>query len=103
LDGAFPVERFRHKAVLSHEHLRIEMHLVSMDARTVRVRGREFSFQAGESICTEHSHKYRLEDFQKLAAEAGLRVAKVWTDPKSWFSVQWLLPDTQPIAKDSNF
>lgn len=92
LDGNFPVGRFQHEAVLSHEHQRIEMHLVSMDARIVRVRGREFSFQAGESICTEHSHKYRLDDFRELAAEAGLRVDKLWMDPKLWFSVQWLRP-----------
>lgn len=93
LDGTFPLERFRHEAILSREHQRIEMHLVCLDQRRVRVRGREFSFKAGESICTEHSHKYRLEDLCELAARAGLRVQRTWTDPRRWFSVQWLVPD----------
>jgi uncharacterized SAM-dependent methyltransferase len=66
------------------------MHLVSRVDQRVRVDGRTFSFAAGESICTEHSHKYRLADFAELAAEAGLAVERVWTDPERLFSVQYL-------------
>jgi uncharacterized SAM-dependent methyltransferase len=47
-------------------------------------------FAAGESICTEHSHKYSVEGFRRLAQRAGLVVRQVWTDPRHFFSVQYL-------------
>lgn len=90
LAADFPVERFRHEAVWNDGEGRVEMHLVSLDARTVTVAGRRFAFAAGESIHTENSYKYTLPGFAALAAGAGLAVRRVWTDPRGWFSVQWL-------------
>jgi len=87
----FPLARFRHRAVWQPTAARIEMHLVSLDARTVHVGGHPIQFRAGERICTEHSHKYTLEGFAALAAEAGFRVEQVWTDRRGWFSVQALV------------
>ena len=52
--------------------------------------GLEIRFARGETICTEHSHKYTLESFAGLARRAGLAVRRVWTDPKARFSVQYL-------------
>jgi len=87
----FPLARFRHRAVWQPGPARIAMHLESLDARTVWVAGQPIHFEAGERICTEHSHKYTLKGFAALAGEAGFRVEQVWTDPRAWFSVQALV------------
>lgn len=52
----------------------------------------EVTIKRGEHIRTECSHKYTLESFAELAAEADLRVARVWMDPERQFSVQLLEP-----------
>jgi uncharacterized SAM-dependent methyltransferase len=93
LGGGFDLDAFDHRAVWNEDAGRVEMHLVSRRAQTVRVGGDAVAFAAGESICTEHSHKYTLPGFAALAAEAGLRVETVWTDPDGLFSVQWLVAD----------
>ena len=90
LDGEFPLDAFAHRAFYNASAGRIEMHLESLHDQTVHVGGETFSFLTGETICTEYSHKYSLEEFAALADGAGLRVAKVWTDPAALFSVQYL-------------
>ena len=67
------------------------MHLVSRVRQTVRVLGRSFQFAAGESIHTENSYKYSVEQFRALATGAGWQPAHVWTDTRRDFSVHELL------------
>jgi L-histidine N-alpha-methyltransferase len=81
---------FRHRAVWNAAAERIEMHLVSLRAQAVRLGGRTIRFAAGETIHTENSHKYRPERLRALAAAAGWRAGRMWTDPERLFSV-WLL------------
>ena len=70
------------------------MHLVSRVTQTVRVPGRSFHFAAGETIHTENSYKYSLEQFRALARGAGWQPARVWTDAGRDFSVHELVtPD----------
>jgi L-histidine Nalpha-methyltransferase len=90
LDGDFDLSRFAHKAIYNRARSRIEMHLVSREAQTVRVAGRSFSFEAGETIHTENSCKYTIEGFAALAEQAGWKAERVWTDPKGLFSVHYL-------------
>ena len=90
LDGSFDVTRFRHHAYYNETAGRIEMHLVSSVAQTVRVAGRPFWFAAGETIHTENSYKYDVAHFAALAAGVGLAVREVWTDARQRFSVQYL-------------
>ena len=90
LDADFDLRRFRHRAVWAPGPSRIEMHLVSTTQQVVRIDGAEIRFDRGESICTEHSHKYTLAGFARLARRAGLAVRRVWTDPADRFSVQYL-------------
>jgi L-histidine N-alpha-methyltransferase len=92
LAADFPIERFRHRSVWNEPEGRVEMHLVSLDAREVAVAGRRFAFAAGETIHTENSYKYTLDGFARIARAAGLAVQRVWTDPSAWFSLQWLAP-----------
>jgi len=44
-------------------------------------------------MLVEYSCKYSPEDFARLAARAGLRVTRMWTDSQSRFSLQWLESD----------
>jgi dimethylhistidine N-methyltransferase len=90
LMGTFDLERFAHHAYFNDQHGRIEMHLVSEFEQEVWVGGSMFQFGAGESIWTENSYKYTVKDFALLAESAGWQVNKVWTDPRQWFSVQYL-------------
>jgi dimethylhistidine N-methyltransferase len=90
LDADFDLRRFQHRAVWVEGAGRIEMHLVSAVEQVVRLDGAEIHFERGESICTEHSHKYTLAGFARLARRAGLAVRRVWTDPAERFSVQYL-------------
>ncbi len=91
LDTGFDLERFRHQAIWDATAGRIEMHLVSLGAQTVRIGEERIHFADGETICTEHSNKYTLEGFRRLAEEAGFQVQQVWTDDRKWFSVQYLV------------
>ena len=47
LDADFPTDRFAHEARWNPRRSRVEMHLVSDEARTVTVAGRRFAFRGG--------------------------------------------------------
>ena len=90
LDADFQLSQFGHYAFYNPGQSRIEMHLVSLKNQTVRIGESEIAFKLGESIWTESSYKYTLEEFAQLAASAGFTVEQVWTDPRKLFSVQYL-------------
>ncbi len=90
LDGTFDLNGFAHRAFYAPEQGRIEMHLVSLRAQRAAVGERIFVFSEGETIHTENSYKYDLEQFRGLAASAGWSHRKMWTDPDNLFSVHLL-------------
>ena len=90
LGGDLDPDSFAHRAFFNEAASRIEMHLVSRTAQTVRVGRRGFAFAAGESIHTENSYKYTLDGFRALAARAGWSPAAAWTDEAGLFSVHLL-------------
>jgi dimethylhistidine N-methyltransferase len=90
LDADFDLAAFRHHARYDAALGRIEMHLVSVRAQSVRVGGRVFAFREGETIHTENSYKYGVEQFQRLAREAGFEPRRCWTDPERLFSIHYL-------------
>ncbi len=90
LNADFDLEQFRHLAFYNPRFGRMESHLVSLTKQTVTVAGAPIHFQQGESIHTENSYKYHLDEFRALAASAGLRTRRVWTDQEALFSVQYL-------------
>ena len=92
----FDPDSFAHHACYNPPRQRIEMYLISLAAQRVRVAGRVASFVQGEAIHTEDSHKYTLDGFKALAAEAGYAPRKVWTDSAMLFSVQWLESVSSP-------
>jgi dimethylhistidine N-methyltransferase len=91
LGGNFDLRAFTHRAIYNRERHRIEMHLISRKAQSVRVLGRSFSFRAGESIHTECSYKYSLDRFTALARGSGWTPLKSWTDAAGMFSVHALV------------
>lgn len=89
-DATFIETNFKHSAFYNEEVGRIEMHLISKMDHTVQIGGELFRFAKGENILTEVSYKYTLDGFAELASKAGFIIKKVWTDPKHYFSVQYL-------------
>lgn len=90
LGADFDLERFQHRAHYDEKAGRIEMHLVSMRAQQVHVDGRTFQFNEGETIHTENSYKYSVEEFQSLARGAGFNPEHCWVDPRAFFSIHYL-------------
>ncbi len=78
LDADFDLARFRHYAFYNPPEGRVEMHLVSLAEQDVRVAGERFHFALGEALHTEHSYKYRRDEFAALAERAGWRLACGW-------------------------
>ena len=93
LGGTLDVSKFSHCAYYNDELDRIEMHLESLEPQCFEVAGQEFSMERGETIHTESSHKYSINQFDRLAREAGFRRAETWTDADALFSIHYLEPD----------
>lgn len=89
LSADFNLSQFSHRALWNAQDSRIEMHLVSESDQQVQVGGRRFHFARGEHILSECSYKFSLDGFAALAAEAGWQRRQVWTDPRSYFSLQY--------------
>jgi dimethylhistidine N-methyltransferase len=90
LDANFDLDRFAHDAFYNAAEGRIEIYIRSLTNQIVWVAGRRIRFAAGERIHTEDSYKYTTGDFQRLAARAGFRLARTWTDNAALFSVHYL-------------
>ena len=82
LGADFDLDAFRHRAVYDPDAGRVSMYLVSERAQKVRIPGvpMEISLAAGEAIHTEDSYKYSDEEVRALAAAAGLRIERMFTD-----------------------
>lgn len=89
LDAGFNLENYRHNAFYHEQKGRIEMHLVAEKEHKVSVAGETFLFEKGESIHTENSYKYSLNEFKELVSP-WFSVENVWTDSNNYFSVQYL-------------
>jgi dimethylhistidine N-methyltransferase len=87
LDGDFNLEQFAHEARWNAANSAIEMHLVSLRAQTVAVDGQTFDFEAGETIHTETSRKYRVQTLSAIVESAGWYIEEMWTDPRQSFGV----------------
>lgn len=92
LDADFDLEQFGYTAEWDPKFGRIGMFIVSLAEQTATIDGEEIAFAASERIRTEWSYKHTLDSFAHLAGNADLSVRHVWTDPKRWFSVQYLTP-----------
>jgi dimethylhistidine N-methyltransferase len=87
LGGDFNLRQFAHRAIYNNVAGRVEMQLVSTRPQCVTISQHHFEFGAGEAIITEYSHKYTIEGFAALAAQAGLTLRRTWTDDRQQFAV----------------
>jgi dimethylhistidine N-methyltransferase len=87
LGADFDVDQFFHQARYNAALGRVEMYLISRQAQTVTLGGEIVEFEPGETICTEHSHKYTVDEFSAVAAGAGLTLRREWTTEKREFAV----------------
>jgi len=80
LDADFDLGQFAHRAVWNATASRVEMHLVSRSRQRVQVRASrlDLTFDPGESIWTESSYKYRIDDLAPMLGRAGLHVTGQW-------------------------
>jgi L-histidine N-alpha-methyltransferase len=84
LGGNFDLRNFEHQARWNEAERRIEMHLCSRADQTAFVTEAGFTvrFQAGETIWTESSHKFQLDELCGMAERTGFRVETQWVDPE---------------------
>lgn len=84
----FDPSRFRHRASYSVAKARIEMHLEALSAHAVALPGGPVvSFQDGETLRTEISCKYDRAAVCSLLRQAGLKMARWWTDERGRFAL----------------
>jgi len=90
LGGDFDLDAFEHRAHYDAREGRIEMHLISRRAQIVAIGDHRFDFAVGETIHTENSYKYAIEEFREIAERAGFTALECWTDPGNLFSIHYL-------------
>jgi L-histidine Nalpha-methyltransferase len=92
LDADFDLTHFRHEARWNQTERRIEMHLRSTRPQSVAIRAAALrvSFNQGETIWTESSHKYLPENVVAMAERTGFRCDGQWID-QEWPFAQNLL------------
>lgn len=91
LNADIDVDQFRYKAVYNQEQGRVEMSVVCQDEVTIQIGEYEIVVGEGEEIMTEFSHKYTVDGFSDLAADAGFSMQQHWTDEQDYFAVLHLV------------
>lgn len=88
LEADFNVRQFRHVARYNEVAGRVEIYLESRRAQVVRLAQLDLtvSFDAGEFVHTENSHKYAPAELNELAARTGYDCARTWLDEARQFS-----------------
>lgn len=94
LGGHFELDGFVHRARWNERLGCMHMHLRSERAQTVAIDqlGLRVPFRAGETIFTESSYKYSLDEIGRLARAGGFAVERRWLDDERRFAVTLLAP-----------
>ena len=82
----FKINKWKHIAFYNEERGRVEMHLQSLEEQSVRVNGTSILFKKDETIHTENSYKYSIEEFEEMI-EDFYSLRNVWSDPGNKFAV----------------
>jgi len=89
LNTNFNLNDFEHKAIYNEKDGQIEMYLISKCKQEVKINGKNILFDENESILTEISRKYDIDEFKVLVKDF-FDVEKVWTDKDNKFGVLFL-------------
>ncbi len=97
LNAEFDLSQFEHQAVFNPATNSVEMHIRSLRNQSVSVPQAHLvaSFKAGETIWTENSHKYSLEEVEQTAQAAGFEVEAQWIDQDWPFTENLLKVDVE--------
>jgi L-histidine N-alpha-methyltransferase len=89
LGADFDLDAFEHRAIWNAAESRVEMHLVTTRAQRVRVAasGLNIALEAGETIWTESSYKYRAAEIVAMLAGAGFSAIDQWIDEPDGFAL----------------
>jgi L-histidine Nalpha-methyltransferase len=93
LDADFDLDRFNHHACWNPAESRIEMHLASTCAQTVRIPANPsgaaltLHFAPGETIHTENSYKFTPTTIATLLTSARFTPTRTFRDPHNLFAV----------------
>jgi L-histidine N-alpha-methyltransferase len=82
LGGSFDLRSFEHEAHYDAVRGAVDMFLVSTAMQKVRIRKLDLqvSFTEFESIHTESSYKYDVEDIERIGADTGFELKRCWID-----------------------
>jgi L-histidine N-alpha-methyltransferase len=94
LGGNFDLQHFAHVALYNDKQGRIEMHLRSRIDHQVTLTklGQTISFRAGETIHTENSYKYSVEEVRHLGHRVNLLLQRTWFDSQQYFLLALFRP-----------
>jgi L-histidine N-alpha-methyltransferase len=94
LGGQFDPQSFEHLAVYNNEQGCIDMHLRSRHAQCVPIAKIEqvVSFDKDETIHTESSYKYSLDEVRDLGYQANLVLRRTWFDARRYFLLALFRP-----------
>jgi L-histidine Nalpha-methyltransferase len=94
LGGRFDPHSFEHLAVYNDKQGRIEMHLRSRQAQRIPIVEIEqvVSFGKDETIHTESSHKYTVDEVRDLGDQANLVLRRAWFDARRYFLLALFRP-----------
>ncbi|MGA7219727.1 MAG: L-histidine N(alpha)-methyltransferase [Candidatus Sulfotelmatobacter sp.] len=95
LDADFVLANFEHLAKINHEERSVEMHLRSLRDQRVHIPAADIcvDFLEGETIWTESSHKYSLEEVASIACSNGFSCEAQWVDE------QWPFAESLLVAE----
>jgi dimethylhistidine N-methyltransferase len=88
LEADFDVTKFSHRAKYNQDRGCMEIHVVSHEAQTVNIRALdlEIGFKEGETIHTENSYKFDVEQLAEMARATGFAIERTWLDSAGRFS-----------------
>ena len=88
LGADFKISEFEHEARINPVARSVEMHLRSLRRQIVTIPAAELvmQFEEGETIWTESSHKYALDEIHDMARRAGFCCEVQWVDQECPFS-----------------
>jgi L-histidine Nalpha-methyltransferase len=94
LGGQFNLQSFEHLALYNGALGRIEMHLRSRRAQRVPIVKIEqvVSFGKDETIHTENSYKYNVDEVRDLGYQANLVLRRTWFDAQRHFLLALFRP-----------
>lgn len=95
LGADFDLREFVHVAKINTEARSVEMHLQSQRRQIVSIPSAEIvvEFGEGETIWTESSHKYSVDEMIETARNAGFRCENQWIDEQWPFAENLLIAD----------